>query len=174
MARFALSAQHLSVVLGGVVMTAKTVRHRALVQYRTLRMLRFPWPTIGRHVPARDDDRIALDGLFVDDRRMTGRAALALASRAERLHVFAMAHDQADVFDRRREVPDGDFGDAQNVAMAAQAYGGIHIGPEIMGLRRRPEQGDGHVSRAVPGLVVQPANESGPDMTRHTLHLLMG
>ena len=65
--------------------------------------------TVGRHMPAGDDDRIALDGLPVHDLRMTGRAAFSFAPLGEGLHMLPVAHDQPNIFHWWRQIADGDL-----------------------------------------------------------------
>src|SRR5574340_70881 len=123
MARLALPAQYPAVVLGSVVMTTKTVRQRTLVQHGPLRMLGLPGLIVRRHVPAGNHDGITFDRPFMDDRRMTGRTTFALPAPTERLHMFAMAHDQPHILHRCRQIPRRDFRHAEDIAMAPETDG---------------------------------------------------
>ena len=58
--------------------------------------------------------------------------------------------------------------------MTTQADRGIDMRLQIMRLRRCPEEIDCDISGAVPRLVLQPADNSGPDMAGHTFHLFVG
>ena len=136
-------------------------------------MLRLPRPAIGSDVSARYHNRVSLDRLFVNDRRMTGRASLSLPARAEGLHVLAMAHDQADILHWRRQVANGDLRDAQDVAMASQTYSRVYLRFEVMRLSRRAKEGDGDIPRPMPSLIVQPADDTWSDMARHALYFFV-
>src|SRR5581483_1806845 len=120
MAGLTLLAQDLPLVLGLAVMAAEAVRQGGLPQLGSLRIVRERLAVEG-HVPPRDDDRVALDRLVVHYARVAGRAAFALSTLGESLHVLAMAHDQANILDRRRQVPDRDFRDAEDGPVTAQA-----------------------------------------------------
>ena len=57
--------------------------------------------------------------------------------------------------------------------MTPQTDRGIHSRLQVMRLCGFSEQIDGDISGAMPRLVLQPADDAGPDMTGHTLHLFM-
>jgi hypothetical protein len=81
MARLALAAQDSTFILGFIIVAPEAIRLRPLVQDGTFRMFRLPGPAIGRHVPARNHDRVALDRPFlVHNCCVTGRTPLALPS----------------------------------------------------------------------------------------------
>ena len=57
--------------------------------------------------------------------------------------------------------------------MATQADSRINLRLQIMRFSRRAEQGDGHISRPMPSLIVEPADDAWSDMACHPLHFFM-
>ena len=80
-------------------------------------MVWIPGFVVSRKVPARHDNRIAFDRLFMDDPGMARRTALPLAALRKGIDMFAMAHDKADLVDRLRQIARGDLGYPKNVPM---------------------------------------------------------
>ncbi len=95
-------------------------------------MVGIPRFAVGRKVPARHDDRITFDRLFMHDRRMARRTAFPLAALRKGFDMFAVAHDKTDLFDRRRQISRGHLGYPKNIPMTAQADSGIDFRLQIM------------------------------------------
>ena len=93
MASFACPAHDLSLMLRLPVVASKAIRESPCPQVRALRMVGIPQFVISRKVPARHDNRIAFDRLFMHDPRMARRTALPLAALRKRFDMFTMAHN---------------------------------------------------------------------------------
>lgn len=63
-------------------------------------MSRLPRLAVGRHVSARNDGGISLDGFIMHDPGMTSRTTFLLSTDFERLHMKTMAHDEPHFFHR--------------------------------------------------------------------------
>ena len=132
MARLATFAENLIFVLRLPIMAAEAVGHRGAAKPCPLRMVGIIGMTIFRHVASRHDDGVAFDRLLVHDARMAGRTSFPFAPRGKRRHVLSMAHDQADILQRRRQVTRRDLGHAQDGLMAADANLGVHLCRKIV------------------------------------------
>lgn len=170
---FALATDHPALMLGFPVMTAEAIAEGPRPQIRPLGMIRIPGLAVGRNMAARNHDRITFDRGLVHNGGMARRAALPLSSHPEGLHVRAMAHHQPDVLDRRREIARGDFGDAQNIPVAAQTHLGIDFGLKVVRIRRRSEQVNRDVFRPVHRLVVDPAFDPRPHVAGDAGHFFV-
>ena len=87
--------------------------------------------------------------------------------------MLPMTHDEAYILHGRRQIARRDFRHTQDVAVAPQADGRIDPSLQIVRIRRFAEQIDRHVSRPMPGLILQPADHTGPDMTGHAFHFFV-
>ena len=109
-------------------------------------MRRIPRLTIGRYMSAWNDDRITFNGLAMHDSGMTSRTAFIPSAGLERLRMSAMAHNQPNLFHRRRKVARRRLGHAKNMTMATEADSGIHLRLEIVRVGRRSEYVDSRIS----------------------------
>ena len=171
MAGLAFPVKHLALMLGRSVMAAEAVIERSGAKVRTFRMIGMPRFTVAGDMSAGNDDWVALDWLVVDDAGMAGRTTLALRTSPEGLHVFTMAHNQTDIFDRRRQITSRHFRNTKNMSMTAQADLRMNLRLQIMRIRRRPEQIDSHIFGPSPGLILYPSLHTGPDMAGNTGYL---
>src|SRR5918997_6462273 len=103
-------------------MASEAVRHGSFPEFRSLRMIRIIRPAVLGDMPPGDHHGISLDRLFMYYARMACRASFVLSALHKGLHVLAMAHDEPDIFYRRRQVTNGDFRDAQNMSMACDTH----------------------------------------------------
>jgi hypothetical protein len=173
MAGLALSVEHPALMLGFSVMATETVVERSRPKIRPLRIIGMPRLAVGRNVSAWNDDRISLNRLVMHHTGVTRRTSFSVAPNPKGLHVFPMAHDKPDVFDRRRQVTGRNLGDTQDVPVTTEADIGIDTGSQIVRIRRGPEQIDGYILGSGPGLVMDPSFDTGPDMAGDARHFFM-
>src|SRR5438093_9892382 len=133
MAGLAPFVEHLPLVRGFAIVTSEAIRQSRRTELRPFRMIRIVVFAVLGHMPAWEDDWVALDRLLVDDPRVTGGAALPFCPLGERLDVLPMAHDQPDFLHGWRQVTDGDFRHVQDAAVAAQAGLGVKGGLDVVG-----------------------------------------
>src|SRR6059036_3583533 len=76
MAGLAPFVEHLPLVRGVAIVTSEAIRQSRRTELRPFRMIRIVGFAVLGHMPAWEDDWVALDRLLVDDPRVTGGAAL--------------------------------------------------------------------------------------------------
>ena len=135
-------------------------------------MVGIPRFVVSRKVPARHNNRIAFDRLFMHDPRMARRTALPLAALRKRLDLFTMAHDETDLVDRR-QIARGDLGHTKNIPVTTQADSGIDSRLQIMGIGRGAEQVDRHILRSRPGFIAEPTLNARSHVAGDAGHLSM-
>ena len=173
MAGFAFAVQNLALIFGLSIMAPETIVERSLAEIGSFRMIRIPRPAVGRNMSSWNHDGISLDGPVVHDAGMTCGTAFPLPSGLKDFHMLPMAHDQANIFHRRRKISRSHLGDPENVPVTTQAEAGIDVRFQVMRVGRSPEQIQRRVSNTRPYLVVHPASYSRPHMAGHTRHILM-
>ena len=136
-------------------------------------MIGVPRFIVSRKVPARHDDRIAFDRLFMHDPGMARCTPLPLAALRKRLDMFTVAHDKTDFVDRRRQITRGHLGQTKNISMTTQADNGIDFRLQIMAIGRGAEQGDRHILRPCPSFIAEPALNAWPHVAGDAGHLSM-
>lgn len=134
-------------------------------------MVGMPRLVVSRKVPARHDNRITFDRLFMHDPGMARRTALPLAAPRKRLDMFTMAHDETDIVDRGRQIARGDLGHTMNVSMPTQADSGIDFRLQIIGIGRGAKQVDRHILRTRPGFIAKPALNARSHVAGNAGHL---
>ena len=140
-------------MLGLSIVAAETVTEIPCAEVGTFRMRRIPRLAVGRYMPAWNDDRITLNGFSMHDSGMTSRTAFIPSAGLERLRMSAMAHDQPNLFHRRRKIARRRLGHAKNMTMATEADSGVHLRFEIVRVGRRPEYVDSRISDSRQDLV---------------------
>jgi len=173
MADFALSFDHFTLVFGLSVMTPETVVERPRAKMGPFRMVRIPGLAIGGHMSTWNHDRIALDRPIMNYPGMARHTPISVPAFLERVHMFPMAHDKADLFHRRQQIARRNFGNAEDVTMATQATSGIDVCFQVMRFGRSPKGITHRIPCSCPHLVTQPAFESWSDMAGDAGNLLV-